>query len=753
MPKLLRLTLLSVFGAAGLGLAICLAMTSEPPDGNGSSAPLPRFASQAGQGGAQSSLLHRTGRDASTSAGQRWPELAPYHPAMSQQVEHLDGALRRMEELSQRHEQLASNRKISDLEASLERATQVSQQNQQNVNDALFSITKMLSDGTIPNLNPASKLPPALTAPQAGGAPVADPSPAAGNVGAPAQGGAAIDLIAEPLPMPVRSEGDDQLYINTKDSDIREILDLLSQQGGMNILASKSVQGRVSASLNNVDVDTALEAILRSTGFLARRDGNFVYVGTAEDFKAMDQAMDKLATRVYRPNYVTSQELQILITPMLTPDFGTISVSSASQVGIAPDQTAAGGDNFAGAEVLLVRDFAGVLAQIDQVVNEVDRRPMQVSIEAMILSVSLDDENRMGVDFEFLRDKDNIRLITGSPLNDLASIDVTEGGLKVGFLDGNLAAFVDALENIGDTNVIAKPRLMCLNKQRAEIHIGQEKGYISTTVTENAATQSVEFLEVGTQLRLRPFIANDGLIRMEVHPELSTGEVTLRGGFTVPDKNVTQVTTNVMVRDGTTMIIGGLIREDIVSTASQVPLVGSMPVVGPAFRRMTEKITRIETIILITPHIVYEPDAICEGERGDCEFHHRQAIREDKMSPLGARYQGERYLRLARAAWFEGNAKAALRFINLSIQYDPTSRISINLRDEIINNSPYGDQSVYMHLKEGIVPWHQPLRHRFVTGWMIDELGSMPRQGPLPAEMYDPGQPGYKQDIHSPTQP
>ena len=88
--------------------------------------------------------------------------------------------------------------------------------------------------------------------------------------------------------------------------------------------------------------------------------------------------------------------------------------------------------------------------------------------------------------------------------------------------------FLDCLEKIGDTNVIASPRLMCLNKQRAEIQIGEELGYVSTTVTESSSTQTINFLSVGTLLRMRPYIGNDGLIRLEVHPELSTGTVQVQ---------------------------------------------------------------------------------------------------------------------------------------------------------------------------------------------------------------------------------
>jgi type II secretory pathway component GspD/PulD (secretin) len=208
----------------------------------------------------------------------------------------------------------------------------------------------------------------------------------------------------------------------------------------------------------------------------------------------------------------------------------------------------------------------------------------------MILSVKLSDQYKMGVNFEALLDQGQIRLLSGKPLAALGLINPAEGGLKFGYLDQNIGVFIDALETIGDTNVIAAPRLTCLNKQRAEIQIGEELGYVSTTVTENSATQTVNFLDVGTLLRFRPYVGNDGMIRLEVHPELSTGNVVVEQGMSLPNKAVTQVTTNVMCPDGCTVVIGGLIREDLTTNTTQIPLLGNLPWVGPAFRQKTENV-------------------------------------------------------------------------------------------------------------------------------------------------------------------
>src|SRR5690606_38396753 len=218
----------------------------------------------------------------------------------------------------------------------------------------------------------------------------------------------------------------------------------------------------------------------------------------------MDRTQDVITTRVYRPNYVRAMELQQLITPLLSPNVGKVSVSSASEIDIPADTVKTGGNSFAGSDVLIVRDYEMILRQVDQMVAEIDVQPKQVAIEAMILSVKLDDDYEFGVDFQLLSDQNNVRLVSGSPLAQLSDFEPDGDGLRFGFLGASTAVFTNAPETIGETNVVAAPRVLCLNKQPAEILIGSQLGYVSTTVTENASTQSIEFLELGTQLRIRP---------------------------------------------------------------------------------------------------------------------------------------------------------------------------------------------------------------------------------------------------------
>ncbi|MGQ9822526.1 MAG: hypothetical protein ACUVQK_11740 [Thermogutta sp.] len=493
---------------------------------------------------------------------------------------------------------------------------------------------------------------------------------------------AAPRVTASSVPSSVEAAQSDQLVVQFRDTDLRDALHALARQMNLNVLMSNSVQGTVTASLNGLSPDDAFSAIVAAHGLALHRQGNIVYVGTPADIQGILQMKDVVATRIFRPNYVTAEEIKALVEPIITPQIGKVTLSTAAEIGIAPDPTKAGGNAYAGVDIVLVRDYETVLQQIDRIVEEVDVRPAQVAIEAMIVSVNLDDKDQFGVSFELLRNKGQIRLGWGLPPNDLEKISF-DGGLKVAYLDASVSSFITALESVGDTNVIASPRLLVLNKHRAEILIGKELGYVSTTVTETSASQTVDFLKVGAQLIIRPFISNDGLIRMEVHPELSTGAVQITNNFTVPNKDTTQVTTNIMVPDGVTVIIGGLMREDLQTTSSQLPFLGNLPLVGAAFRNKTETVTKQEIIVLITPHIMDDYRLAAEGTRSARENLSRQQTYAETMSPLGKRSMARRYLERARQASAEGRTLLALRFARLAVQFDPTNLEAIALRDSL----------------------------------------------------------------------
>ncbi|MBL8828128.1 MAG: hypothetical protein JNM18_14205 [Planctomycetaceae bacterium] len=573
--------------------------------------------------------------------------------------------------------------------------------------------------------------------------------------------------------LPGYDVGDEHLVLNIHDTDLREVLELLAEQGGLNILASPSVEGKVSASLRDVNVETALDAILKSTGFISRREGKLLFVGTPEEFSKLRTNLDHVGVRVYRLSYVTAKEIQNMITPLLTPGVGKSTVTSPAQTGIAVDATNAGGDGFASGEAVLVQDYEAVLCQLDQVVREIDRKPLQVAIEAVIVNVALNDSNKWGVDFQFLRDENTVRFGTGQPrtaaLNGSGNPDgaggitgefkFTEGGLQFAFLDSTLGAFLTAVENMGDVNVVAHPRLLCLNKQRAEILIGSQIGYITTTTTQTFATQSVQFLDVGTQLRLRPFISQDGVVRIEVHPEISSGTVSAAG---VPSKDVTQVTTNVMCPDGSTVVIGGLMQESLQTDTRQVPILGSTPVIGPLFRRKNESIVRREILVLITPRIIYDAEATEEGATANATVHRDYDVASDEMTLLSRNYQARLLTRRALNARDAGRTTYAWRLAQMAVHFNPNDHEAVELRDQL--EEQLGGRATIRSggpppqvAPSNVVPALPPnaVDGEVLSPWLLDELEGTPgapRAMPAPPHPRDPGFPSVIRQI-DPVEP
>ena len=242
--------------------------------------------------------------------------------------------------------------------------------------------------------------------------------------------------------------------------------------------------------------------------------------------------------------------------------------------------------------------------------------------------------------------------------------------------------FVQALEQVTDTVVLANPKVMVLNKQRGEVMVGRRDGYRTTITTETTTIQNVEFLETGTKLVFRPFIGSDGYVRLEVHPEDSTGGLTESG---LPFEETAEVTTNIVVKDGTTVVIGGLFRDNSRIKRGQVPLLGEIPGLGTMFRRSQDETIKQEVIILLTPHVVddvAEQDKVGRELLADTERMRvgmRQGLQWFGRERLRRRGTGRR-----RGTCGPGTQPRALLDANLALSLQPTFLDAIRLREQVL---------------------------------------------------------------------
>jgi type IV pilus assembly protein PilQ len=260
--------------------------------------------------------------------------------------------------------------------------------------------------------------------------------------------------------------------------------------------------------------------------------------------------------------------------------------------------------------------------------------------------------------------------------------NVPDGGITFGIIKDQVAVFLRALEQVTDTTVLANPKILALNKQKGQVIVGRRDGFLTTTVTETQAVQTVEFLETGTQLLFRPFIGDDGFVRVELHPEDSVGFVNAQG---LPSEQTTEVTTNVIVRDGQTILIGGLFRELTTDARSQVPGLGSIPGLGQLFRSNNDSSGREEVIILLTLHIVKDQDAFAAASRDQYENIERLrvGIRRGLMWHGRDRLAQAHYQRALEAINVDKRDKA-LWHTQMALHAEPRLLPAVELKEKIL---------------------------------------------------------------------
>lgn len=523
--------------------------------------------------------------------------------------------------------------------------------------------------------------------------------------------GATVDPFAEPLPVPVvaaREKGPAEeltdkdvnvtdaglVEIHVNDANLGEVLKMLSLQLERNILASKEVRGTVTANLYDVTVKEALDAILRANDCGYREKGNVVYVYTRKELEQIEKEERKQVTETFRVYYTPAANAVNMLKPVLSPD-AQVAFTSAASSGIESGGKDVGGNSHATEDTIVITDFPDHIEQVRKILKEVDRRPQQILVEAVILRATLNETNELGVDFTVLGgiDFNSLTNIAGAIAGNTptgamadkhsASIEAGGSGLKVGVITNNVSVFVNALEGVTDTSVVANPKVLVLNKQQGAVHVGARLGYRTAVSTETLTADDVKFLEIGTRLNFRPYIGDDGYIRMEISPKDSSGSVNAQG---LPSEFVTEVTSNVMVRDGKTIVIGGLFRESTDTNRSQVPVLGNLPVAGPLFRKQKDSTIREEVIILLTPHIVKDDDAFAAASEE--EQRHIERLRvgtRHGMMPWGRERLAESAYQKAveELAKAHPDRKKALWHLNCATNLNPKFGEAIDLKAQL----------------------------------------------------------------------
>jgi len=476
-----------------------------------------------------------------------------------------------------------------------------------------------------------------------------------------------------------------------KDKSIREGLHVLAARFKKNIVPSSKVDGPLNVtSLYDVTFKQALEAIL-GNDFKYEQDGNFIKVYTAEEYKKIKEDPARMVHKVFTLYYISAAEAQKLITPILSAN-GRIEATAAASTdfptGASISSTTGGGDSTALNDTIIVYDYPESIERIAEVLKEVDVRPKQVLIEATILAVTLGEDSQFGIDWQTLQGTitsvGGISRGASDYVGFSGTAQVTKtGGLTVGFAHDNVAAFIKALEAVSDVTIMANPKILAVNKQLGQVYIGQKIGYESQKTTmpgTDYQTSSVDFLDTGTKLAFRPYIGNDGYIRMDIHPKDSSGSLKENN---IPDETSAELVTNIIVKDGETVVIGGLFRDKIKTSRTQVPLAGNLPVVGALFSGTADSVERQEVMVLLTPHIIEEPNQTNGDTRADDVRRKRFGAKDGLQLIDRARLAEESYAQAVRS-YIEGDNEAAMRSLFVALMIRPTYLEAIRLKERII---------------------------------------------------------------------
>jgi len=302
-----------------------------------------------------------------------------------------------------------------------------------------------------------------------------------------------------------------------------------------------------------------------------------------EGDSTVSDSANMLATEVFHLNSANARQMEKTISTL---------VSRNGKVGIDERLNS-----------IVVTDSTARLEQIRQAIGKLDTRAPQVMIEALIVNVKLTNQLKMGVDWTRLGDSKNYFSqglnITGStnPYGKI-TFSSTPG-------NWNIQGLIDFIETNKDVRILANPKVLVLNNQTATIDSVEEIPYRELTETSaGGSIGTVSFKEAGIKLQVTPQIADDGYIVMHVKPEQSaqTGTFTIENSET-PVIETRRTDTMLRVKDGQTIIIGGLRKSEPSVTESKIPILGDIPLIGGLFRKSNTEIVESELGVFITPHI------------------------------------------------------------------------------------------------------------------------------------------------------
>ena len=391
---------------------------------------------------------------------------------------------------------------------------------------------------------------------------------------------AAQDAMQGDMSQPVLDESgivtNGKISLTLREVAISEVMEMLSRSAKVNILLSDDVEGDVSVNLYGVGIDEAINSIASAAGYaIERRGGSYFVVNRDEAGRHSPGGPTEL--RTFKIQYSEPDVIKQILENHLS-SYGKITTLNQRRL-------------------LVVEDTPFFLDRITALLKELDRRPKQILIKAQILEIALKDSESYGIEWSKIfsyDDGDGAFGLRGTS-------NPNSDGFFFDLITPNIEVFLDTLRERERLRTLATPKLLALEDQPAETLIGERLGYNVTTTIDNVTTTSTEFLESGVILKVRPSVDQDSRVLLEIHPEVSSGNVSDDG---IPNQTTTEVTTTMLVESGQTIFIGGLMKRTAIETREGVPVLGDIPGLGLLFSNRAINTINTELVALITPYII-----------------------------------------------------------------------------------------------------------------------------------------------------
>ncbi|ENX2271204.1 type IV pilus secretin PilQ [Neisseria gonorrhoeae] len=414
-----------------------------------------------------------------------------------------------------------------------------------------------------------------------------------------------------------------KISLDFQDVEIRTILQILAKESGMNIVASDSVNGKMTLSLKDVPWDQALDLVMQARNLDMRQQGNIVNIAPRDELLAKDKAflqaekdiadLGALYSQNFQLKYKNVEEFRSILrldNADTTGNRNTL-VSGRGSVLIDP-----------ATNTLIVTDTRSVIEKFRKLIDELDVPAQQVMIEARIVEAADGFSRDLGVKFGATGRKKlkNETSAFGWGVNSgFGGGDKWEAQIKINLpvaaaansislvraiSSGALNLELSASESLSKTKTLANPRVLTQNRKEAKIESGYEIPFTVTTASGGGNSTNTELKKAVLGLTVTPNITPDGQIIMTVKINKDSPAQCASGNNTILCISTKSLNTQAMVENGGTLIVGGIYEENNGNTLTKVPLLGDIPVIGNLFKTRGKKTDRRELLIFITPRII-----------------------------------------------------------------------------------------------------------------------------------------------------